>query len=84
LVRYEQFLTWQILESLLSRPTVLLGAANLYWARGTRIPWIQTVLLSLWARLFHLFHLQISGTDSGECCGRACADRSLKRPLAVD
>ncbi len=29
LICYEQFLTWPILQSLLQRPTVLLGVANL-------------------------------------------------------
>jgi hypothetical protein len=52
LVCYEQFLTWPILQSLLFRPTVLLGLANLYWARETRIPQVQSDLLMVWSRLF--------------------------------
>ncbi len=54
LVCYEQFLTWPTLQSLLSRPTVLLGLANLYWARHTRIPRVQSDLLRVWGRLFRV------------------------------
>ena len=62
LICYEQFLTWPILQSLLSRPTVLLGVANLYWARDTRIPRIQSALFAVWARLFHVPMLSVINT----------------------
>lgn len=54
LICYEQLLVWPILQSALERPTILLGIANDYWCRGTRVPAIQQACLRAWARLFGL------------------------------
>ncbi len=49
---YEQFLTWPILKAFLEQPDVLVGVANDYWERNTRIPALQSQILKFWARLF--------------------------------
>lgn len=52
LICYEQFLTWPILKAATRKPQVLIGIANDYWARDTRIPALQRELLAAWGRLF--------------------------------
>ncbi len=49
---YEQFLTWPLLKAFLHEPDVLVGVANDYWARDTRIPTLQSQILKVWAKLF--------------------------------
>lgn len=49
---YEQLLVWPVLVSMAHRPTVLIGAANDWWARDTSIPTIQAQSLDAWGRLF--------------------------------
>jgi hypothetical protein len=52
LICYEQLLIWPVLRSFLYRPTVIIGASNLWWANGTTIPGIQKATLNAWGRLF--------------------------------
>ncbi len=52
IICYEQFVTWPILKAFLDHPDVLVGVANDYWARDTRIPALQSQILKFWARLF--------------------------------
>jgi hypothetical protein len=54
LVCYEQVLVWPILQSVLERPTLIVGVANDNWARGTPIPAAQQAAVTAWARLFRL------------------------------
>ena len=54
LICYEQLLLWPFLSSAFERPTILITAANDYWARGTPIPKIQNASASSLARLFGL------------------------------
>ena len=54
LICYEQLLTWPVLASMVEHPTVLITAANNYWATGTPIPQFQLAAVRAWARLFHL------------------------------
>lgn len=54
LICYEQLLAWPILQSALDQPTLLLGIANDYWCRGTRIDAAQQACMKAWARLFSL------------------------------
>src|ERR1700688_3711368 len=54
LICYEQILVWPFLSSALQHPTILLTAANDYWAKNTRIPAIQQSSVASWGRLFHL------------------------------
>lgn len=54
LICYEQLLTWPILQSVLENPTIILGIANNYWCRGTRVPQAQQSCTRAWARLFNL------------------------------
>lgn len=49
---YEQVLVFPIVRSMLHRPTILVGAANDWWARDTSIPAIQAQALDAWGRLF--------------------------------
>ena len=52
LLCYEQLLVWPFLSSAFERPTVLVTAANDYWAKDTPIPEIQEVSARSLARLF--------------------------------
>ncbi len=61
IICYEQFLTWPILKSFLDQPDVLVGVANDYWARDTRIPGLQSQILKVWAKLFRVS--KISATN---------------------
>ena len=54
LICYEQLLVWPFLSSAFEHPTVLITAANDYWARQTPIPEIQRASAASWARLFRL------------------------------
>ncbi|WP_434716322.1 hypothetical protein [Paraburkholderia sp. A3RO-2L] len=54
LICYEQLLVWPVLRSAMLRPHALVGASNLWWAKGTSIPGIQKATLTAWGRLFDL------------------------------
>jgi len=54
LICYEQLLVWPFLSSAFQHPTVLITAANDYWAKRTPIPKIQNASATSWARLFRL------------------------------
>lgn len=54
LVCYEQLLVWPMLLSQASRPEIIIGAANDYWAAETSIPDIQITTLRAWTRLFNV------------------------------
>lgn len=54
LICYEQLLVWPFLSSAFERPTILITAANDYWAKRTPIPKIQSASSSSLARLFAL------------------------------
>jgi apolipoprotein N-acyltransferase len=54
LICYEQLLVWPFLSSVFEHPTILVTAANDYWAKGTPIPNIQRASVSSLARLFGL------------------------------
>jgi hypothetical protein len=54
LLCYEQLLVWPFLSSAFEHPTVLVAAANDYWAKRTLIPKIQETSAASWARLFRL------------------------------
>jgi apolipoprotein N-acyltransferase len=54
LICYEQLLVWPFLSSASQHPTILITAANDYWARRTPIPKIQNATATSWARLFRL------------------------------
>jgi apolipoprotein N-acyltransferase len=59
---YELLLTWPVLASAVERPTVLIGVANDYWAKHTRIPAAQRAALTAWARLFRIPRLTAVNT----------------------
>lgn len=52
LICYEQLLLLPVLVSVAHHPDVLVGAANLWWAKGTSIGAIQHSTLAAWGRLF--------------------------------
>ncbi len=54
LICYEQLLVWPFLSSEFEHPTILITAANDYWAKNTPIPKIQNASASSLARLFGL------------------------------
>ena len=54
LICYEQLLVWPFLSSASENPTILITAANDYWAKRTPIPKIQNASATSWARLFRL------------------------------
>ena len=54
LICYEQLLIWPFLSSEFEHPTILITAANDYWAKRTPIPKIQNASASSLARLFGL------------------------------
>jgi Carbon-nitrogen hydrolase len=54
LICYEQLLVWPFLSSAFEHPTILITAANDYWAKRTPIPMIQNASATSWARLFRL------------------------------
>ncbi len=54
LICYERLLVWPFVSSAFERPTILITAANDYWAKRTPIPNIQSASASSLARLFGL------------------------------
>lgn len=54
IICYEQLLVAPVLASMREHPSLLIGAANDYWARGTFIANIQSSSLSAWSRLFRV------------------------------
>jgi apolipoprotein N-acyltransferase len=54
LICYEELLVWPFLASAFEHPTVVITAANDYWAKRTPIPKIQNASASSLARLFGL------------------------------
>lgn len=54
LICYEQLLIWPVLSSMAERPTIIVGAANGWWAKDTSIPRIQVEATNAWAKLFNL------------------------------
>jgi apolipoprotein N-acyltransferase len=54
LLCYEQLLVWPFISSAFEHPTVLVTAANDYWAKHTPIPKVQEVSAKSLARLFGL------------------------------
>lgn len=54
LICYEQLLVWPVLRSALLHPRAIIGASNLWWAKGTTIPGIQRATLYSWGRLFSI------------------------------
>lgn len=54
LICYEQLLVWPFVSSAFEHPTIVVTAANDYWARGTPILKIQNASVSSSARLFGL------------------------------
>lgn len=62
LICYELLLTWPVFSASWGHPTILVGVANDYWARQTRIPAVQRVALDAWARLFSLPRLMAVNT----------------------
>jgi len=51
---YEQLITWPALESMLERPTVIVGMANDYWTSATPIRQCQEISIRSWSRLFRI------------------------------
>ncbi len=54
LICYEQLLVWPMVRSIEEHPTVLVGMANEYWAKGTDTEAIQASALTAWGQLFHI------------------------------
>jgi hypothetical protein len=54
LLCYEQLLVWPFVSSAFEHPTVLITAANDYWAKQTPIPEIQKASVRSFTRLFGL------------------------------
>lgn len=51
---YEQLLALPLAQSMMEKPTLLVGIANDYWARGTYFPAIQLQNLRAWGQLFNI------------------------------
>lgn len=54
LICYEESLPWSLLWMMTQQPQILVGMANVWWARGTSIPSIQKQTIHSFARLFNL------------------------------
>ncbi len=54
LICYEQLLVFPLAESMTEKPTLLVGIANDYWAKGTYFPDIQRANLIAWGKLFNI------------------------------
>jgi len=54
LICYEQLLVWPVMVSLTKHPTILVGAANDWWARSTSISRIQREAVRAWGRAFSI------------------------------
>ncbi|MDZ4099954.1 MAG: hypothetical protein U1E13_14855 [Methylophilaceae bacterium] len=52
LVCYEQLLSYSVLRMMLERPSVIVGAANVWWVKDPSIPAIQGQMLGVFGRLF--------------------------------
>lgn len=52
LVCYEQLLSFSLLKVMLTRPEVLVGAANVWWVKDASIPAIQGQMMNVYGRLF--------------------------------
>lgn len=53
-VCYEQLLTYSLLRVMADKPDVVVAVSNVWWARATNIPQIQTQSVRAFARLFHV------------------------------
>jgi len=62
LICYEQLLTWPIIRTLGSHPTILVAVANDYWATSTGIPRFQDAAIRSWARLFGIPYVAATNT----------------------
>ena len=51
---YEQLLALPLAQSMMEKPTLLVGIANDYWAKGTYFPAIQVQNLRAWGQLFNI------------------------------
>jgi hypothetical protein len=51
---YEQLLSFALMESMSEHPTLIVGMANDYWAKGTYFPAIQLSNLQAWGQLFNV------------------------------
>lgn len=67
LICYEQLLSWPAVVGTVDRPTILIGMANEFWVRQTRLPRLQSALLQIWARLLGI--PVISARNSVGLCG---------------
>lgn len=54
LICYEQLLTLPLAQSMMEKPSLLVGIANDYWAKGTYFPAIQLQNLRAWGQLFNI------------------------------
>lgn len=52
MICYEQLLSWSILWMFAQEPSILVGMANVWWAKNTSIPMIEKQTMSGYARLF--------------------------------
>ena len=52
LVCYEQLLSYSVLRLMLENPSVIVGAANVWWVKDPSIPIIQGQMLGVFGRLF--------------------------------
>lgn len=52
LICYEQLLTFSILQMMLEKPSILVGAANVWWVSDASVPAIQHQTMGAYARLF--------------------------------
>lgn len=53
-VCYEQLLAYSLLRVMADKPDVIVAVSNVWWARSTNIPQIQTQSVRAFARLFHV------------------------------
>jgi hypothetical protein len=51
---YEIVVIWTVLDTMIDRPSVLLGIGNVWWGRGTNIGRIQSEILTAWGRLYNV------------------------------
>lgn len=52
LICYEQFLAFSILQTMLNKPSVLVGSANVWWAHDSTFPLVQAQTMKVFSRLF--------------------------------
>ncbi|WP_436226521.1 hypothetical protein [Cupriavidus necator] len=53
-VCYEQLLAYSLVRVMADKPDVIVAVSNVWWARSTNIPQIQTQSVRAFARLFHV------------------------------